>query len=338
LSVSGSNSLGAKDGSLVAESSAFDVGVGAGLVGTTVTHIVFVEQPSNAIAGDAINPSIVVDLEDGSKNIATNNDSIVTLSIKSGPAGASLGGTTSLAADNGIATFSDILLETAGHYRLMASEGDLVVASKTITILPAAAANVNFVQEPVNVVAGHQFSSRIEVSVTDAFGNAVANGTEVTLAVDGAPGGGAIFGKTAAVTHNGIARFSNVTLRTAGDYTLTALAGSVSAQSVSFAVSPAAASRMAFILPPGDSLPDTPFDVQIELLDKYGNVATNDSSTVTVTLRTHPVHALLSGTNSAAVTDGLAVFSGLSLQMTGAYSLRFADGGLHLISPSFNIA
>jgi len=300
--------------------------------------LLYVRQPSNATAGTAIDPPVVLELKDRFNNIATNDDAAVTLSISSGPAGAVVEGDATVTASNGLATFSDIQLDTAGRYRLTASEGALTLKSTTIKILPAVAANVSFTQQSADVVAGRALASPIKISVTDAFGNAVANGTMVSLAIGSAPADGAISGKTSAVTHNGIAEFAGVTLHLAGDYTLTATAGSVVARSTGITVSAAAASRMVFTQSPADRTPNAPFSVQLKLLDPYGNVATNISSPITVTLGTHPAKAELSGPNTATVTDGLAIFTGLSLNSPGTYTLRFEDDGLSLVSLPFNVS
>jgi hypothetical protein len=199
-------------------------------------RLVYLHQPSNGIAGTAISPAVAVELVDRFRNIATNDNTNVTLSVLSGPVGASVGGTASAAAINGVATFSDVLLDKAGHYRLTAGADGVVAASKPITILPAAVANVSFMQQPGNVVERTQFTSRIQVMVTDAFGNPAANGTLVTLAIHSGPTGAVISGKPTAIAHKGIATFANVTFQTAGNYVLTASAGSVSVQSDSFSV------------------------------------------------------------------------------------------------------
>ena len=49
----------------------------------------------------------------------------VTLTIATGPAGATLGGTTTVAAQNGVATFSNLNVSEAGAYILVASDGAL---------------------------------------------------------------------------------------------------------------------------------------------------------------------------------------------------------------------
>ena len=96
---------------------------------------------------------------------------------------------------------------------------------------------MNFVSSPADVVAAKPFSSRIKVDVTDGFGNAVANGMAVTLAIESGPAGGVIIGKATGTTRNGLVTFSNATLRTAGDYLFTATAGGASVTSGDFTVS-----------------------------------------------------------------------------------------------------
>ena len=47
----------------------------------------------------------------------------MTLSIAGGPAGATLGGTTTVAVQNGLATFSNLTLPVVGTYTLSAIDG-----------------------------------------------------------------------------------------------------------------------------------------------------------------------------------------------------------------------
>lgn len=240
LDVAGDYTFQVKDGRLaVAISSSVVVEPAAPV------KLLFVRQPTSTVAGSAINPAVMVELEDRFKNIATNDDADVTIAISSGPAGSTVAGTTSVAANNGVATFDDIVLNAAGRYRLTASAGGLTVVSKTITIRPAAAADASFVQEPANksfaqqaveVVAGHPLGAPINVLVTDAFGNPVSNGTPVTLALASAPSSGTIVGKITAVTDNGIVRFANIRFDVAGDYALTATSGSAIAESIGITV------------------------------------------------------------------------------------------------------
>jgi hypothetical protein len=83
-------------------------------------------QPSNTVVGQAISPAITVAVVDQYGNTVTsNNTQLVTLSISSGTRGAVLGGTTTVRAVNGVATFTNLTLNRAGTYVLKATGGRL---------------------------------------------------------------------------------------------------------------------------------------------------------------------------------------------------------------------
>jgi hypothetical protein len=135
LTESGGYTLKATHGSLTpATSSDFTVSAAA------AAQLAFIQQPSTAAVGSAVTPAIVVDVEDSFGNLVATNDSNVTLLIKpgTGPAGAILDGTLTVAAQNGVAMFSDISLNDAGAYKLKAADGDLAKArSVSFNILAA---------------------------------------------------------------------------------------------------------------------------------------------------------------------------------------------------------
>ena len=69
------------------------------------------------------------------------------------------------------------------------------------------------------------------------------------------------------------------------------------------------------------------FGLTVEIEDKFGNPATG--GTVTVALENNPGDATLGGTLSATVVDGLATFSGLSLNQPGSdYTLKITASGI----------
>jgi hypothetical protein len=110
-------------------SPAFDMAI-ANLPPIPVAQVLaFTQQPSSTTAGDAIAPAITVSVEDSSGDVVTTDTSTVTLSIATGPAGATLGGTFSVAAVNGIATFGGIFIDTAGAFTLSAADGSLTGAT-----------------------------------------------------------------------------------------------------------------------------------------------------------------------------------------------------------------
>jgi hypothetical protein len=74
-----------------------------------------------------------VDVEDQFGNIVTSDDSDVTLVIKpgTGPDGAILSGSVTVAAQAGVATFSDATLDEIGTYKLKAKDGALAAVKST---------------------------------------------------------------------------------------------------------------------------------------------------------------------------------------------------------------
>ncbi len=156
-------------------------------------------QPSAAVAGVANAPAIVVHALDVNGMLATSFAGNVTLAIGANPGGATIGGTITVAAVAGVATFSNVTLNKVGTgYTLVASSGTLTAAtSGTFNITPAAAATLAITAGNAQTGSpGATLPTALAVKVTDAFGNAVP-GRSVTFAV--ATGGGSL-GTTAATT------------------------------------------------------------------------------------------------------------------------------------------
>ena len=90
-------------------------------------HVVFVQQPSDATAGDPFDSPVTVAVENSLGSIATYDNSDVTLELNGGAG--TLSGTMTAAAVNGIATFSAVAPDTAGMDTLTASDGSLASAT-----------------------------------------------------------------------------------------------------------------------------------------------------------------------------------------------------------------
>jgi hypothetical protein len=77
------------------------------------TTIVITQPPPASIsAGDPF--AIAVQVQDNSGDLAFTFDGTVSVALANGPAGATLGGTLSMAASGGIATFAGVMLTKAG--------------------------------------------------------------------------------------------------------------------------------------------------------------------------------------------------------------------------------
>jgi uncharacterized repeat protein (TIGR03803 family) len=332
LTTAGSYTLNAADGALTsATSGSFTVSPAA------ANKLAFAQQPTNATAGSAISPAVTVDVEDQFGNIVAGNTSNVTLSVASGPG--TLGGTVTVAAVNGVATFSNLSINTAGSYTIKATDGALTSAtSSSFTVSPAAASKLVFAQQPTNVTAGSAISPAVTVDVEDQFGNIVTGNTSsVTMAV--ASGPGSLGGTLTVAAVAGVATFSNLSLTTAGSYTIKATDGALtSATSGSFTVSPAAASKLAIAQQPTNVAAGSAISpaVTIDVEDQFGNIVTGNTSNVTMSIASGP--GSLGGTVTVAAVNGVATFSNLSINATGAYTIKASDGALTTAtSGSFNV-
>src|SRR5207247_3480421 len=72
------------------------------------------QQPVNTVVGQAINPAVTVQLLDRYGNVASGASSTIAFGLGSNPTGATLGGTTTAATVNGVATFSNLTVNRAG--------------------------------------------------------------------------------------------------------------------------------------------------------------------------------------------------------------------------------
>ena len=232
--------------------------------------------------------------------------------MASGPGSFATGSTTSVTAVNGVATFSNLVLNTAGSYTLSASDGSLTNGtSAAITVSAASAAKVVFQQVPTTGTAGNALQS-VTAAVEDQFGNIVTtDNSTVTLSVASGPGS-FTSGSTISVTAvNGIATFSNLVLNTAGSYTLTASDGSLtSGPRPRSRHRPMPRMRPANGLPAGAGCPAVVNDnlrVQVAVEDKYGNLVTSDNSTITLTLASGTFWTG-SSTATAVASNGIATF------------------------------
>ena len=224
--------------------------------------------------------------------VTNDNSDQVTLAVASGPGGFAAGSTMTATVSSGVATFSNLVLNTAGTYTLSESgSGGLTgPASSSFTVIPAAANHLAFGVQPSTTVAGVAISPAVTVQIFDRFGNLATNDNsdQVTLAVASGPGSFTGSSTTTVTVSGGIATFSNLILNTAGSYTLSesGTGGISGPASSSFTVTPAAADHLAFGVQPSTTVAGVAISpaVTVKVFDHFGNLVTNDSSDQ-VTLR-----------------------------------------------------
>jgi len=180
-------------------------------------------------------------------NVLTSDSSTVTVSIATGAGGFDAGSTTSVTVVNGIATFSNVILDTAGSYTLSLSDGTLTAATTgTITIVAGSATQLVLQQSPTSGTAGQALSPSVTVAVEDSFGNVITGDTStVTVAVATGPAGFDAGSTTSMAAVGGVATFSNLLFDTTGNYTLSVSDGGLTrATTGSITISPATASQL----------------------------------------------------------------------------------------------
>ncbi|NWJ49103.1 MAG: hypothetical protein HXX08_24870 [Chloroflexi bacterium] len=198
-------------------------GCDIGAFETQVATKLAISTPSGAVAGSAFTTQPVITVQDIYSNTATSFSGTVTVAIKSGTGtpGATLGGTATISAVNGVATFSDLSLDKSGTgYVLTASATGLTSANtNSFDITTGTAAKLVITTQPSGAVASSAFTTQPVVTAQDANGNtATSFNRAVTVAIkSGAGTTGALLSGTLTVNAiNGVATFSNLKINKSG--------------------------------------------------------------------------------------------------------------------------
>jgi adhesin/invasin len=308
----------------------------SGLAGAA-DHLTITTQPSStAAAGSPFPQQPALQLRDASGNAVSQGGVGVTASIASGPAGATLGGTTTVPTGGaGGAAFTDLSITgLAGDYTLRFDATGLAGAiSGTITITAVSPSRVGIItQPPSNAANGAAMSPAPVVQLQDAGGNPVPSaGVPITISI--ASGSGSLDGTTTVNTDAlGRATFSGVAIiGTAGNFTLGfSSTGLTGATSNTVVLGPGAATQLTITTQPSATTQNNTVFAQqpvIQLLDSGGNPVGQAGVTVSADLTsgTGPLAGDRSVTTDAS---GVATFTNLKIQSPGTYTIRFTSGSL----------
>jgi virginiamycin B lyase len=196
--------------------------IGVATLSPTQTDLVVTQQPPSGVAAGA-GFGLTVAAEDGAGNVITSFDGTVTVALGSNPGGATLGGTLTATAVNGVATFSGLTLTKASSgYTLVTSAGLFGGgATASFAVTPAAPTQLVITQQPPSSV-GVNGAFTVVTAIEDAYGNVVtSDDNAVTVALANNPGGATLGGTTTVSAVDGVVTFSNLTLNKKGKgYTL----------------------------------------------------------------------------------------------------------------------
>jgi alpha-tubulin suppressor-like RCC1 family protein len=299
------------------------------------TKLAFTVQPAPGTVGQTTLSAVKVAVQDATGATVTTATNDITVAIGTNPASGTLAGTVTVAAVNGVATFSDLSIDNTGvGYTLSATSLNLTGATSTpFAVVAGLPAKLVFtLQPPASAIPGAPFS--VSVTIQDQLGNRVTNATcSITVAIGTNPGPGALFGITSVSTVNGIATFSNLSINTEGvGYTLSATSpGLTSATSSPFTVQVGPASKLVFTVQPAPAPPGATITpaVAVTIQDVGGNRVTTATNSITVAIGTNLASGTLSGTTTVPAVNGVATFSNLSINIEGAgYTLTATAANL----------
>ncbi|HXL05848.1 MAG TPA: hypothetical protein VN964_02895, partial [Gemmatimonadales bacterium] len=209
----------------------------------SATQVAFTGQPATTVAGQTITPAVQVTALDPVGNPVPAFTGTVSVSFGNNPGGATLGGTTSVAAVSGVASFGDLRITkaSAGYWLTARATGLIRATSSEFVITPATATQLAFAVQPGTTVADHQIAPAVKVQALDTFGNLATGFTGgIAVALGNNPGGATLGGTSAIAAFAGIATFSDLSIKQTGTgYTLAATSTGLSlATSAAFDVTP----------------------------------------------------------------------------------------------------
>jgi hypothetical protein len=298
-----------------------------------IPHLVVTAQPPGGVtAGSGF--GLTVTAEDSSGNLDSSFNGTVTVALASDPGGATLGGTLTATASQGVASFSGLTLTKAasGYMLQVSSSGVSGATTSAFTITSAAASKLVIQTQPsATATAGQPFAPQPVIAEEDQYGNLETDDSSSVVTAALNSGVGPLQGTTTATVSGGVATFAGLFDNKAEAISLAFTSGSLtSATSSNIVVSPARATQLVIrTQPSAAATAGQAFGTQpvVYVVDQFGNLETGNNSTV-VTATLNSGTGPLQGTTTATVSGGVAAFTNLADNAAESISLKFTSGGL----------
>jgi hypothetical protein len=339
----------------------FLLATGAGLAATdtstpfnitagTATKLAFVQGPTPTTGGATITPAVSVEVEDANGNRVTSANNTITVAIGTNPGNGNLGGTKTVAASSGLATFNTLSIDSAGTgYTLTASATGLTgTTSGAFNVSVGAPSKLAFGVQPTSTTGGGTIAPPVTVRILDAGGNLTSSTATVAVAITSGTGdpSATLSGTKSVAAVNGTATFGTLSIDiAANNYRLDATSsGLTGATSNQFNITAGAAAKLAFGTQPVSTTGGATMSaVTVRILDAGGNLINSTANvTLAITGGTGTTGAHLSGgsTVTVAAVSGTATFSTLNIDSAGSnYTLSASSGVLTgATSSPFNIS
>jgi len=244
------------------------------------------------------------------------------------------GGTLTVQTDSdGVAEFSDLLINTTGVYSLAFDIDEDYVSDMTqdfiSEIIPADADRMSILTQPHNTTdAGRFIGGPPSIRILDEFNNSVPN-VEVTVILDGE----AEFAESSTTTietgSDGVAVFESLSINEIGSYSLIFDASAIGVMdkgSNTFDITIGQASQLAFEMHPVSAVADEKISpvIIVRIEDAGGNLVETDNMTQ-VDLFLYAGEETgdidLAGTSFRTAKNGIVSFEDISINIPGTYMM-----------------
>lgn len=321
--------------------------------GGTATKLALTQQPTAGAATAAFPLQPVVAIQDAlNATVTSDNSTVVTLGLLTGPGALTCTGGLSKTAVSGVATFNGCAVTAAGTYQIRATSSPALTQVDGGTFVVSAApsaSKLGFTAQPSGAVATVAFATQPVVAVQDPSSATFTsdNTTVVSLSLASGPGSLTCTGGLSKTVVNGLATFAGCAVSTNGSgYVLRATSSPVLTQADgnSFnAASFGTAAKLGYLATPagGSATVPLPIQPQIAIQDASGiTVLTDNSTTVALSVLSGPGTLSCTGGTSKTASAGIATFSGCSISASGSYVLRATSSPAltQVDSSSFTVA
>ena len=281
----------------------------ASAVGPATSAAIVTQPSTTVVTGSAFGRQPVIRIVDSASRTVTNSTVAVVASIATGSG--TLTGTTTVNAVAGVATFTNLGISgIAGRHTLRFTPTSLTSAvSGNVTVLTAAASVLGLTVPAAGAVNGEAFTTQPEITIQDAYTNAVNSSATVTATVSA---GATLVGNTTATANLGVAEFEDLGINGTPNtpYTITYTITSPSTITTTQSITPTAATQAGLAslsISPGTISPRT---FNTDTLSYSVSISSTVSAisftpTLTSALATATVTATVNGSaTTSAITSG----------------------------------
>jgi hypothetical protein len=172
------------------------------------TKALMTTQPAGAVSGAAFTTQPVIRVTDADGNTNTSFTGNVTASIATGTG--TLGGTTSVAAVSGVATFTNLGILGLGNFTLTFTPASLTPVTSNSFALGAApvASKIAITRAAVGTQRKTAFTTQPQIAIQYSNNDTVTASSAIVTATISS--GGTLVGTTTATASSGVATFSNL--------------------------------------------------------------------------------------------------------------------------------